>query len=98
MVQNQFEVNIGGDLMVTLVLDALPLPGADNFTWTFNGVTLMPSGRISFTVDTIQFTGVDLSDGGVYMVTATNEAGSGSASFLLVINGRLIIIGYNFEV
>ena len=86
-VASQFDVNSGESLSVSLTLDAFPLPGANDFSWTFNGQPLMSSARISFSVDSIQFTNIQFSDGGIYMITATNEAGSGSASFTLVVNG-----------
>ena len=86
---SQFDVDIGSELTVDLGLEALPVPGPNNFSWTVNELPLTSSERISFSVNTITFTGVAFSDGGVYSVTATNEAGSGSARFTLVLIGRL---------
>ena len=88
-VVSQFDANIGSEFTVNLRLDALPVPGPNNFSWTFNELPLTSSERISFSVDTITFTGVVFSDGGVYSVMAINDAGSGSARFTLVLNGRL---------
>ena len=83
MVGDFFEGNEGEPLDIFLTLDGFPLP-PDTFSWTFQGQPLMDTpGRVTTGVDFLQFSALNRDDRGTYMVTATNLAGSGSATFNL---------------
>ena len=85
-VNNSFTVQEGDPFAITLGLDAFPFPGPDNFTWFFNGqmVTLVPPG-ITLGVDFIDIQMTTRLDSGTYRVVANNIAGSGEASFELIV-------------
>ncbi len=70
---------------IQLSLDARPLPGPSEFSWSRDGVPISSSGQVTLTSDSIDWSSVNRSDGGAYMVVATNRAGSGTASFQVVV-------------
>ena len=84
-VNDRFAVIEGERLLINLTLDANPIPGQGNFTWSFNGIDLSQTGDISFGVDFIDFGVVNRNEAGSYMVEATNLAGTGNAMFQLVV-------------
>ena len=77
------EFNISGDV---------PPVSLDNIRWTFNDIELMEDigGRITFSENrlSLTITNLNLSDEGVYTLTATNPAGSSSASIFLDVQGN----------
>ena len=82
IVDDSFVVTEGEPLRIDLVLDANPTPSV--FDWTLNGqpLTVLPGGELG--VDFIDFGGtISRTASGDYLVTSTNDAGSGSASFRL---------------
>ena len=83
-----FVVNEGETFnLSTLNLDANPTPGGANFSWTFNGQPLMGQpGVIELGVNSILLRSVLRNQSGVYMITSSNRAGSGQASFALNVN------------
>ena len=83
-----FTVNEGGVFnLSSLNLDANPVPGDGNFSWTFNGQPLMGQpGVIELGVNSILLGSVLRSQSGVYMITSSNSAGTGQASFALNVN------------
>ena len=80
---DRFAVIEGERLFINLTLDANPIPGQGNFTWSFNGIQFSPTGDINFGLDFIDFGVVNRNEAGSYMVEATNLAGTGSAMFQL---------------
>ncbi len=81
IVNNFFEGNEGENLRIDLQLDGNPLP-PDSFSWTLDGEPLeIEPGQLEFGEDFIEFTSLRRTDIGEYMVTATNLAGTGSATF-----------------
>ena len=83
-----FTVNEGSVFnLSSLNLDANPLPGDGNFSWTFNGQPLVGQpGVIELGVNSILLRSVLRSQSGVYMITSSNSAGAGQASFALNVN------------
>lgn len=75
----------GESQMIQLTLDGRPLPGLSNITWFFNGQILSSSSRVQLTSDTISWNNVVRGDAGTYTVIATNRAGSGNATFDVVV-------------
>ncbi len=57
------------------------------FSWTFNGAPLSDiPGELTLSVDSISFGGgIARSRGGIYSVESSNEAGSASATFRLIV-------------
>ena len=84
-VNDRFAVIEGERLLINLTLDANPIPGQGNFTWSFNGIELSPTGDLNFGLDFIDFGVVNRNEAGSYMVEATNLAGTGDAMFQLVV-------------
>ena len=82
-VDNRFAVIEGERLFINLTLDANPIPGQENFTWSFNGIELSPTGDLNFGLNFIDFGIVNRNEAGSYMVEATNLAGTGNAMFQL---------------
>ena len=82
--------------MYNYIISADPQP--DSFTWTKDTVPLSSTDRIALTVNSISISSVSRSDRGVYIVTASNVAGSGSANFTLNVQCELCtcIILYTF--
>ncbi len=76
---------IEGDILrIDPILDAIPFPTI--FSWTRNGVPYTPPSGGSVGADFIDFGGpIDRSVAGTYMVSSTNDAGTGSATFELII-------------
>ena len=75
------------------ILNASPAVLPSNIEWVFNGTALSDSvSRYSFSSDRLSLTVSALthSDEGLYTLTATNEAGLGSASLILNIEGKLL--------
>ena len=64
-------------------------PQPDSFTWTRDTVPFSSTERIALTVDSISISSVSRSDSGVYIVTASNVAGSGSTNFTLNVYCKL---------
>ena len=87
-VASRFAVIEGERLLINLTLDGNPIPREGNFTWSFNGIDLIRSGDVDFGVDFIDFGVVNRNEAGSYMVEATNLAGTGSATFELVVYCR----------
>ena len=87
-INSSFTVNEGDIFnLSTLNLDANPVPGDGEFSWTFNGQPLMAqSGLIELGVNSILLSPVLRSQSGVYMITSSNRAGTGQASFALNVN------------
>ena len=99
------------DNSVTLsfrILNAFPAVLPSNVEWFFYGTALSDSvSRYSFSSDRLSLTVSALThdDEGLYTLTAANEAGSGSASLFLKIegkalkeNGRLLMCMYVYIV
>ena len=84
-VNNSFTVQEGDQFAITLGLDAFPTPGPDNFTWFYNGQILPMMPGIMFGLDFIDIQVVTRLDSGTYRVVANNIAGSGEASFELIV-------------
>ena len=87
-VDSSFTVNEGNIFnLSTLNLDANPIPGDGNYSWTFDGQPLaeQPPG-VELSVDSFVLNPVMRSQSGVYMITSFNRAGSGQASFALNVN------------
>ena len=87
-VNNSYTVQEGDPFSITLGLDALPFPGANNFTWFLNGLMLPPMPGITFGVDFINIQMATRLDSGTYQVVANNVAGSGNASFELIVQSK----------
>ena len=87
-----FTVNEGNAFnLSTLNLDANPIPGNGNFSWTFNGQPLRGQpGAIELGVNSILLNPVSRNQSGVYMITSSNRAGSGQGSFALNVNCKHI--------
>ena len=77
----------GQSLLITLGLEGntLDFPSPDTFQWSFNGQALSGSSDIILTENTIEFLTLDRTNSGNYTVVATNSAGSGSATFSVVV-------------
>lgn len=83
-VDPSFIVNEGNIFnLSTLNLDANPIPDAGNFTWTFNGQSLVEQPGVELGVNSILINPVLRNQSGVYMIVSFNRAGSGDASFAL---------------
>ena len=89
-VNASFSVMEGDPFDLTLELDAIPLPSTDNVTWYFNGQVLAMMPGIMLGRDFITISMVTRLDAGTYRVEATNEAGTGSASFQLQVTSKKI--------
>ena len=89
-VNASFSVMEGDPFDLTLELDALPLPSLDNVTWFFNDQVLAVMPGIILGRDFISIAMVTRLDAGTYRVEATNEAGTGSASFQLQVTSKKI--------
>ncbi len=76
-------------------LDASPFP--TTFSWTRNGEPFTPPPGGSVGADFIDFGGpIDRTAAGTYMVTSSNDAGEGSATFELVVQCKSTIDIYIF--
>lgn len=83
---NDREVNKGDSVSVTFNLEAEPNMGDNfNYNWMKNGEPLTESSGIILNATSITIASANCSDNGVYTVTATNQAGSGSISFRLTV-------------
>ena len=89
-VDPRFEGNEGESLSIILGLDANPDPGPGMFTWYFNGQQLSQTTEISFNVSAISFSPLRREYGGMYLVVASNRAGSGNATFEVEVFCKLI--------
>ena len=87
-VNDTFIVREGDLFMITLELDANPIPGDDNFTWSLNGRNLIPMPGLVLGVSFIDLTMVTRLDEGNYTIVSTNIAGSGNASFQLFVERK----------
>lgn len=94
MVNDTFNVREGDQLNITLLLDANPFPGDDNFTWSVNGRMLFTMPGLDLGITFIDFMMVTRLDAGNYTTTSTNVAGIGSASFQLIVERKWSNITY----
>ena len=73
-------------------MDDSPLVLVESIRWTFNDVELVEDigGRITFSDNrlSLTITNLNLSDEGVYTLTATNPAGSSSENIFLDVQGN----------
>ena len=73
-------------------MDDSPLVLVESIRWTFNDVELVEDigGRITFSKNrlSLTITNLNLSDEGVYTLTATNPAGSSSENIFLDVQGN----------
>ena len=85
-VNDTFSVIEGDSFRVDLGLTGNPLPGAPGtFQWFFNGQPLSQSGDLLLGVNSIDFGIANRAEAGTYSVSATNVAGTGTASFELIV-------------
>ena len=85
-VNDTFTVIEGDSFRVDLGLTGNPLPGAPGtFQWFFNGQPLSQSGDLLLGVNSIDFGTANRAEAGTYSVSATNVAGTGTASFELMV-------------
>lgn len=89
VVNSSFTVQEGDPFDITLGLDGFPLPGNDNATWFFNNQPLSMIAGIMFGSDFIRIPITTRLDTGTYRVVATNVAGSGEATFDLLVQSKL---------
>ena len=87
-VNDTFTVREGDLVMIVLDLDANPIPGDDNFTWSMNGRNLIPMPGLELGVSFIDLMMVTRLDEGNYTIVSTNIAGSGNASFQLFVERK----------
>lgn len=88
VVDSIFTVQEGDPFSVQPILTGLPLPTDDDIVWTMNDRVLALVPGIDFGSDFLSIMMVTRLDEGNYTVTATNAAGSGSASFQLLVEGE----------
>ena len=78
-------------LQFSIIYDS-PLVLVESIRWTFNDVELVEDigGRITFSDNrlSLTITNLNLSDEGVYTLTATNPAGSSSENIFLDVQGN----------
>ena len=82
---DRFTPTEGEPLRVDLGLDANPIPGTGMFEWLFNG---QPIGQqlpgVNIGVDFLDFgASIGREASGNYTITSFNDAGNGSASFVI---------------
>ena len=86
-ISQSFTINEGDTFnLSTLNLDANPIPGDGNYSWTFNGQPLMSGPGIELGVNSFLLSPVFRNQSGVYTITSFNRAGSGETSFALNVN------------
>ena len=92
-IEPSFTVNEGSIFdLSTLNLDANPIPGDGNYSWTFNGQPLQTGQPgIDLGVNSFLLDPVSRTQSGVYMIMSVNRAGSGQASFALNIDCKYLI-------
>ena len=83
-VNDTFTVREGDLVMIVLDLDANPIPGDDNFTWSMNGRNLIPMPGLELGVSFIDLMMVTRLDEGNYTIVSTNIAGGGNAAFNII--------------
>ena len=93
-----FEGNEGDALRINLSVDGNPLP-LDSFSWTYDGQPLSAeTGRLVFGAEFIEFTPLQRTDRGRYMITGSNLAGNGSAFFDLEVYCELLRLIYSINI
>ena len=65
----------------------------DNRIWEKNNSQLMPGAKHSFSIDrlTLTITSLEIIDAGEYTFTASNRAGSGTATIILTVQGIVLV-------
>ena len=86
-----WEINEGQTLRIDLVLDANPIPNLNDFRWEYNGVTLVSTSEISFNLTYLDLGVVDRSEAGIYFVEAENVAGTGNATFEVIVYCKTLL-------
>ena len=84
-----FNVTQGETFDLELDLDANPFP--QTFVWLFNGLPLPVISGIELGVNFIRIQMVTQLDSGNYTVQASNDVGMGMISFMLQVEGKMII-------
>ena len=82
------------NVRIDVRLDANPFPSF--FTWSRNGVPITSSSKVALTATSITFTTVQQEDAGTYTVYSNNTAGSGSATFELIVQCKLLLLIYSY--
>ncbi len=85
MVNATFETIEGEAVLIELQLDANPIPALDQFGWQFNGIELVSSGDVAVNLTYLDLGEVNRNEAGNYFVNASNVAGTGSATFQIVV-------------
>ena len=76
------------NLTVEVGLVSSPFPLEGDFLWLFNGNPLRSRDGITLSARSIRFSEITRKNSGTYQVTASNEAGSGSAEFEIDVNRK----------
>ncbi len=84
-VQARFEVIEGDVVRIDLQLDGNPFPSLASFSWQFNGVPLVSSGDLEVNLTYLDLGVASRTEGGTYFVEATNIAGTGNATFEVIV-------------
>ncbi len=82
-----FTVQEGAEFSVQPILTGNPLPLDNETVWSMDGRVLAPIPGIEFGSDFLTIMMATRMDQGNYTVSATNVAGSGSATFQLLVEG-----------
>ena len=76
------------NLTVEVGLVSSPFPQEGDYSWLFNGKPLSSRNGIVLSANSIRFSEITRQHSGTYQVTASNEAGSGSAEFQIDVNRK----------
>ncbi len=80
-----WEINEQQLLRIDLALDGNPFPSLASFSWQFNGVPLVSSGDLEVNLTYLDLGVASRTEGGTYFVEATNIAGRGNATFVVIV-------------
>ena len=75
----------GEAFQIILDLEANPSPIEGDYTWLFNNTALTSGDGVTLTANSLLFDSPSRSHAGTYSITSVNPAGSGSATFQLII-------------
>ena len=82
------------NVQINVTIDANPFPSF--FTWSRNDVPITSSNNVTLTATSITFTTVQREDAGIYTVYSNNTAGSGSTTFELIVQCKLLLLIYSY--